>query len=119
MNCRVTAYAHRCCGHFVVSKQRGRRGADVDGAYRVTLDVQAAKLQSDGIGNETEIAMNDWVETGVFAATAGRLGETLYLGKHRIRSGEQTITVIVPREPARAGIYPYHLLIHGTSKTTR
>ena len=29
---------------------------------------------------------------------------------HRIRSTEQTITVTVPREPARAGIDPYHLL---------
>ena len=31
--------------------------------------------------------------------------------KHRIRSGEQTITVTVPRKPVRAGIDPYHLLI--------
>jgi hypothetical protein len=29
---------------------------------------------------------------------------------HRIRSGEQTITVTVPRKPVRAGIDPYHLL---------
>ena len=29
---------------------------------------------------------------------------------HRIRSGEQTITVTVPREPVLAGIDPYHLL---------
>jgi hypothetical protein len=30
---------------------------------------------------------------------------------HRIRSGEQTITVTVPRQPTRAGIDPNHLLI--------
>ncbi len=30
---------------------------------------------------------------------------------HHIRSTEQTITVTVPRKPARAGIDPYHLLI--------
>jgi hypothetical protein len=29
---------------------------------------------------------------------------------HRIRSGEQTITVTVSRKPVRAGIDPYHLL---------
>ena len=29
---------------------------------------------------------------------------------HRTRSGEQTITVTVPREPVLAGIDPYHLL---------
>jgi ABC-2 type transport system permease protein len=30
---------------------------------------------------------------------------------HRVHSGEQTITVTVPRKPAHAGIDPYHLLI--------
>jgi hypothetical protein len=29
---------------------------------------------------------------------------------HRIRSGEQTITVTVPHEPLLAGIDPHHLL---------
>jgi hypothetical protein len=33
------------------------------------------------------------------------------LKRHRIRSGKQTITVVVPREPARAGIDPYRKLI--------
>jgi hypothetical protein len=30
---------------------------------------------------------------------------------HRIRTGQQTITVTVPGRPARAGIDPRHLLI--------
>jgi hypothetical protein len=29
---------------------------------------------------------------------------------HRIRSGQQTFTVTVPRKPVLAGIDPYHLL---------
>lgn len=37
-------------------------------------------------------------------------GRPLYVRKHRIRSGEQTITVTVPRKPVLAGIDPYHLL---------
>jgi len=36
--------------------------------------------------------------------------EPLYVQTHRIRSGEQTITVAVPRQPVLAGIDPYHLL---------
>ena len=40
-----------------------------------------------------------------------QVSQPLYLQKHRIRSTEQTITVTVPRMPARAGIDPYHLLI--------
>lgn len=38
-------------------------------------------------------------------------GEPLYLKRHRIRTGQQTIRMTVPREPARAGIDPYHKLI--------
>ncbi|HYR12249.1 MAG TPA: hypothetical protein VEQ60_30965 [Longimicrobium sp.] len=67
----------------------------------------------DTAGVETEVPMNDWVEIGVFApAEKGETsGRPLYLRKHRIRSGGQTITVMVPRRPARAGIDPHHLLI--------
>jgi len=62
--------------------------------------------------------MDDLIEIGVFAPGDGDgLGESLYLERHRIRSGEQTIRIIVPREPARAGIDPYKELIdaHTTS----
>ena len=45
------------------------------------------------------------------AAGDGGPGEPLYLHMHRVRSGEQRITVTVPREPARAGIDPRNLLI--------
>jgi ABC-2 type transport system permease protein len=38
------------------------------------------------------------------------LGMPLYARKHRIRSGRQTITVIVSQKPARGGIDPYNLL---------
>jgi hypothetical protein len=56
--------------------------------------------------------MDEWVEIGVFAAGEGdELGEPLHLERHRIRRGEQTIRIIVPREPARAGIDPYRKLI--------
>jgi hypothetical protein len=39
------------------------------------------------------------------------LGDTLYLKQHRIRSGKQTITVIVPRRPTQAGVDPYRKFI--------
>ena len=56
--------------------------------------------------------MDDLVEVGVFAAAEdGGPGEPLYLRMHRVRSGEQRITVTVPRKPARAGIDPRNLLI--------
>jgi ABC-2 type transport system permease protein len=83
-----------------------------DGRYEVTLDVAARKMRADSVGKETETPMNDLVEIGVFAPSRGdRDGEPLYLKRHRIHSGKQTIRVTVPREPAHAGIDPYRKLI--------
>jgi hypothetical protein len=82
------------------------------GAYRVTLDVAARKLRADSAGRETEVPMDDLVEIGVFApGEDGGRGAPLHLARHRIRSGRQTITVTVPRQPALAGIDPYRRLI--------
>lgn len=82
------------------------------GAWQVTLDAQARKVVVDVNGVVTEVPMDDPVEVGVFAsAEGGGLGEPLYLGMRRVRSGDHRITVTVPRKPARAGIDPRNLLI--------
>ncbi len=80
------------------------------GQYEVTLDVVAKKVRADSVGRETETPMNDLVEIGVFAPGTG-VGAPLYLKRHRIHSGRQTIRITVPRQPARAGIDPWHKLI--------
>jgi ABC-2 type transport system permease protein len=84
---------------------------DQDG-WRVTLDVRARKVAVDSAGAETDIPMDEAVQIGVFARAegGGELSEPLYVAMHRIRSGDQTITVTVPRRPALAGIDPFHLL---------
>jgi ABC-2 type transport system permease protein len=82
------------------------------GAYQVALDVVAKKLRADSVGKETETPMNDLVEIGVFAPGGGDVtGKRLYLQRHRIRSGEQTIRVTVPGKPGRAAIDPWRKLI--------
>lgn len=79
----------------------------VGGTWNVTMKLSARKVVVDPAGVESERPMNDLVEIGVFEA-----GESpLYLKMHRIRSGEQTVTVNVPRQPSRAGIDPRALLI--------
>jgi ABC-2 type transport system permease protein len=85
----------------VVSEQVDR------GAWRVTLDVLARKVVVDSVGVESEVAMDDLIEIGVF----GVRGESLYLQKHRVRSGKQRIIVTVTGTPSRAGIDPRNLLI--------
>jgi ABC-2 type transport system permease protein len=96
-----------------VKAERARVEPSGTGEYVVTIDVVAKKVRADSVGNETPVPMNDLVEIGVFAPVGEEdgLGAPLYLKQHRIRSGRQTVRVIVPREPARAGIDPYRKMI--------
>jgi ABC-2 type transport system permease protein len=83
------------------------------GAWQVTLDVKARKTVVDEAGVETNLAMDEPVEIGIYGPAEegrGELSAPLHLQTHRIRSGQQTITVTVPRKPALAGIDPRHLL---------
>jgi ABC-2 type transport system permease protein len=99
--------------YWELGTERPRATQTKAGTWQVTLRVRARKVTVDPAGVETEVPMDEWVQVGVFAPTGqgAEFGKTLYLQMHRIRSGEQTITVTVPREPADAGIDPYHLLI--------
>jgi hypothetical protein len=82
------------------------------GSWRVTMEVEAHKVVADIAGKETEAPIHETVEIGIFApAQPGEiLGKPLSVQKHRVRSGTQTITVVVPEKPARGGIDPYNLL---------
>ncbi|MEA2463121.1 MAG: type transport system permease protein, partial [Acidobacteriota bacterium] len=83
------------------------------GSWQVTLEVKARKVVYDEAGVETGMPMHELVEIGVFARPEEgheELSSPLYVQKHRIRTGQQTITVTVPRKPLLAGIDPYHLL---------
>ncbi|MCE6991122.1 M1 family aminopeptidase [Dyadobacter sp. CY323] len=85
----------------------------ITGSWQVTLEIQAGKQVVDSAGVETNLPLNDWVEIGVFAAgeEGKEPGKPLYLQKHYLHSTTQTIQVMVPQKPARAGIDPNHLLI--------
>ncbi len=81
-----------------------------DGNWQVKLKVEAQKVIVDATGMEHNVPMNDWLEVGLYEE-GKRLHEPLYLQMHRIGSGEQTISITVPRKPGHGGIDPNHLLI--------
>jgi ABC-2 type transport system permease protein len=86
---------------------------EIEGGWQLTLALRARKEVFDSAGFETEVPMDEWLEIGVFAEAAEgswELSQPIYVRKHRIRSGEQTITVTVPRKPVLAGIDPFHVL---------
>ncbi len=81
--------------------------------WQVTLDVKARKVMYDSAGVATEMKMDELIPIGVFGETSegqDELSAPLYLQKHRIHTGQQTITVTVSGKPALAGIDPLHLL---------
>jgi len=94
-----------------LSARPGRYERLSNGRYRVSVPLAARKLWADSIGNEREVAMNDWVDVGVYGAG----NELLYLRKQRIRSGQNAVVVEVTGVPERAGIDPLHKLIDRNS----
>ena len=80
-----------------------------DGRYDVTLTVEVKKVRAGEQGEESPVAMNDYVDIGVFAGDDG--DERLYLQKHRITDDTTQITVTVDQQPTEAGIDPYYKLI--------
>ena len=80
-----------------------------DGRYEVTLVAKARKLRADGKGVETEVALDDWIDIGVFADQT-----PLSVEKHHVTGSEVTVKVVVDRQPTRAGIDPFNKLIDRT-----
>jgi len=83
------------------------------GEYKVTISATSKKLRADSLGAETEVAMSDYVDVGVFEAPplGARIGKPLALRKMKVVSGTANYAFIVNSKPARAGIDPYNLLI--------
>ena len=81
-----------------------------DGKYKVTLEVQARKVQADGNGAETPVLLADYIEIGVFSGK--KLEEKpLYLKKEKFTEEHKTFVITVDEQPTLAGIDPYNKLI--------
>ena len=111
---RITFYDNRA--DEISAKKRA------DGKYDVTIAWKAAKKLSDGIGKESELALGDDIDIGVFARAKGgdeNDEKVLYLKKHRIDQPEGKITVVVVELPYDAGIDPLNKLIDRVSSDNR
>jgi aminopeptidase N len=85
-----------------------------DGKFDVRLQYEVQKNQSDGVGRETPLALDDWMDVGVFARKKGEseLAERpLYLAPQHITQTQGTIDVVVDSEPFEVGLDPYNKLI--------
>ncbi|MGA8429543.1 MAG: M1 family aminopeptidase [Candidatus Sulfotelmatobacter sp.] len=81
-----------------------------DGKYKVTLEVQARKMQADGNGAETPMLLADYIEIGVFSGKKDE-EKPLYLKKEKLTDEHKTFVITVDEQPTLAGIDPYNKLI--------
>jgi ABC-2 type transport system permease protein len=87
---------------------------DENGLYTITMTVQAKLNRSDSKGKETEIEFEDFVDVGLFNADPEDLSKentVIYLQKHKLKSGENTIELKVKEVPKFAGVDPFVKLI--------
>ena len=79
-----------------------------------TSSTRRRKTESDGLGKETPLALDDWIEVGVFARKAGEGEHTekpLYLEPQRITQDKGTIDVVSMPQPFEVAVDPYNKLI--------
>lgn len=85
-----------------------------EGKYWVELTLENKKLRADTIGNETEAALNDWVDIALFEDRDAE--KPLLMKRMKLKSGEQTLTFTVDSKPVKAAIDPKRLLIERVYK---
>lgn len=90
-----------------------------DGRYEVSFTVKARKLYADGQGQETEAALNEDFEIGVFEAEPGNAGfsprSVLAFERRKLGSGDTKIKVVTDKRPTHVGVDPYNKRIDRNS----
>jgi ABC-2 type transport system permease protein len=83
-----------------------------DGRYEVTFTVSGKKLYADGKGKETEAPLDEPFDVGAFTVEPGKKGyrreSVLGIERRSLESGDQTVTLVVPRAPKLVGVDPYN-----------
>ncbi len=79
--------------------------------FEVNLYATTEKLRADSTGIETPLAINDWIDIGVYGKSKAGKDSLLYLQKHKITEKENQFKITVKSKPRKAGIDPLHKLI--------
>jgi aminopeptidase N len=91
-----------------------------DGRWDVTLEVEARKLYADGQGLESETPLEESFDVGVFTVEPGRKGydrdAVIAVERATVRSGRQTLRLVVDQEPKVAGVDPFNKRIDRNSE---
>ncbi len=97
----------------VVTEQRA------DGKYELTITIDAKLMRADGDGQETEIDFKDNVDIGLFSDDPSSLtasNHVMYLQKHSIKTGTNTVVVVVDELPKYVGVDPFVRMVDRDSE---
>ncbi len=100
---------------FELRADSGRVSELPDGRFEVELNIHARKLEADGQGQETEQPLDEWFDIGLFAVHPDNIdneAQVLYFQRHRLRAGDNTITVTLDQRPSHGGVDPYVKMIN-------
>ena len=90
-----------------------------DGKFSLSFEVEGRKLYADGKGKETEAPLDEAFDIGVFDAEPGKANfsaaSVLLFERRPFKSGRQTVTLVVDREPRWVGVDPYNKRIDRNS----
>ena len=78
-----------------------------DGKFEVSIRAHAGKVRAGELGDESQVALKDYIEFGV----DDRNGNPLVRERRLVDRASQTVTLVVDARPARAGIDPDNKLI--------
>lgn len=79
------------------------------GKYEVALEIEAAKIKADSLGKERKVALNEWMDLGLFADDDEK--ELLIEKRVAVTDSVMAFTFVVDTLPAKAAIDPRHILI--------
>jgi aminopeptidase N len=81
--------------------------------YEVKIKTTSEKFRSDSLGKESPIAINDYIDIGVFAKPIGdaKVGKVLQMNRVKISKKENEYTFLVNEKPSQVGIDPYNYLV--------
>jgi ABC-type transport system involved in multi-copper enzyme maturation permease subunit len=81
----------------------------VGGGYEVSLTVAAYQFEATSLGTETEVPLHTWFDVGLFsqAKQAPENQVPLYLKKHLLKRGINTITFKIAQKPVYASLDPF------------
>ena len=85
----------------------------VGSEYEVTIKTSSEKFRADSQGKETPVAVNDYIDIGVFGESnqSDVLGKVLVYKRVKINKKDNTFIFKTKEKPREAGIDPYNYLI--------